>query len=457
MPHLIANATWNNSGTRITARHLVRWDNSSSSSLERRHLGAGSVVLTLPFDNAAYFNFGSYFHTGDVDVACGYVDERSRTGQQSVADLLSNAVAAGTTKWSNDPAEWRHSSITAPVYWYYSGGLGIAKAGRTALDSESAMSLVALHFTLPEDYRNLVAAGAVTLMARVLVKGIGAWVMPERHDSSIEPLAKIPTIESNPNYFGGTGSSAYNYRLLMENYPDALSVAVHAFAGSSISASSFSPAKCFNVYGTCPTHNTEIRYELRRLYASFAQKNGRYPTVAELRDKFYIDFEDARNAHWLGYYWHGDRSNDNAATRFAEQTWAMSNGGAMTSQAIYTGTGGSGWAVPYISNSKWLPHDDSMYLAKDFSFTPALCSAMAQQDGVWVIAHGLPLLARTSLATSSITHAESGASSLMPASAVTWENGPTLSSFTGSGNSQGRNYATVVQSIASCGVEVTLG
>lgn len=445
MPHLLA---YKNSST----YHLARWNNSPSGVY--RHLGAGRVTFDLTRDAIKFFAFGGYYHTGNVDVACGYVGAKSNSGELDVASQLETDVKAGNSRFSNDPPEWYPTSFSSLAYCYYCGGVGVAKEGTIGTSSESSLHLYARHFTLPASVRQLVARGA-ELTARVKVKGIGSWVMPSsRNTSGNSPYATIPDWENNYNYFGTPLTSASNYRLLFYEYPDALTLGCHVVGGSTLTRSTFNPSGCYYVTAVNPRTGTRTQIEFLPLLYGFEQKNGRYPTNAELKNYFGIDMDDQYNSHWCCWYYHGSRSNENAASRFAEQSWAMSNGGTVSYAPIYTGSGGSGWGCPYITGAQWNPKSGSQ-LFLDLQLTSTQLDALASQDGVWLIVQQLPMLRRTNCASGDVPMG----GNYLPSTANTMENASAKSDLhnTGYANLNGKQYGTIVQSIADATLEVSIG
>ena len=306
MPHLLAYQNGSN-------RHLARWNRETAAV--SRHLGGGTVTLRLQRDNVAHYTFGGYKHVGNVDVAVGYTDGWNAAGERTVASTLYGKIEAATSEWPYMGNDWAQTSLDAPCFWHVSGGVGISQTSHVGTRSEACMSILAHHFSLPPAVASQVENG-VELSARVLVKGIGSWVEPNSRNSNVDLDCDIPTIEKNPNHYGGSESAAWQRRIQFETYNDALSLGVHVIGGDLVK-SRFSPKQCFYVKSVCPDCGAVRWFDLHRLcYSHYIANNGEVLTAATLNEYYAIDMADPDNAHFLEWKWHGSRGLDDAATRF---------------------------------------------------------------------------------------------------------------------------------------------
>lgn len=453
MGHLLAYKKAN-------AYHLARWnDTSSTNKTTMKHLGAGRVVLKLSSDAVRHFTFGSYVTktagSSTFPVAVGYTGAWTVDGERAVAASLYSAVDGATSSWPYMGGDWAQTNISEPVFWYASGGLGLSQESYIGSRSESCMGIMAKHFSLPAALQKRVDDGDVAEMsARVLVKGIGSWFEPNGRNSNTDYDATIGTIEGNPNYWGGTGSSAYTRRVQFATYQDSLSLGVHCFGGN-LSKANFSPKQCFFVRSVCPDCGSERWLDLRRLCYSHSEGSESL-SVDKLGTLYGVDMGDAHNAHWLGWWWHGTRSVETANTdRFAEQSWAAANGGAMTNQPIFTATGGTGWGPPYMPGAEWNPHDGSSRLFRDFQLTSGNLSDLAD-GGVWVVATALPMFDSKTYARNAVSSHFPGYAYL-PAAEEGTEAGPCVNTVGTASNLQGKQMCTQVMSISDVGLELTIG
>lgn len=437
--------------------HLARWNRETTAAA--RHLGSGKAVFSLPKTDSRFFAFGEYVTkpgSTEIAVATGYTGAWTLAGEKDVAASLYSHVESGNTAWPYVQNEWTAPRVDAIPFWYASGGVGISQESYVASRSEAAMMLCARKFSLPQNILELVQAG-VGISARVLVRGIGAWVQPNFRESSIDINCDIPTIEGNPNYFGGTGSSAYTRRIMFETYQDSLSIGVHCVCSDTLTKAIFSPMQCFFVRSVCPTCGAVSWWDLRRLTQSHDANNSAQLDVDTLRTYYGIDMDDACNSHWLGWAWRPSRSvQTSGAERFAEQTWALNHGGTLAAQAVFTETGGTGWGAPYITGAQWNPHDGSTPLFMDFSLAQPQLDHLAAGGSVWLMASQLPMFSSTGYARGDFSSHYTQRTKL-PSSARTFEHGPCVNTMGTATNLQGKQMCNVVLSVADVALEVTLG
>lgn len=441
-------------------RHLARWnDTSSTNKTTLKHLGAGKVVAMLQCDAVRHFTFGSYVTktagSTTFPAAVGYTGACSPAGESAVAETLRSAVEAATSSWPYMGDDWAQTDVSAPVFWHVSGGVGVSQESYVGAKSEACMSIVAKHFTLPDGVGERVAAGDLALSARARVKGVGSWLQPMGRDASADLFATVGTVEANPNYWGGSGSSAYTRRVQFATYQDSLSLGVHCVAGG-LAKSNFSPKQCFFVRSVCPKCGASSWVDLRRLYAGYYMANGSNPTDGELESLFGVDMDDDANGHFIGWTWHGTRSDEtSSSSRFAEQDWAASNGGDASTQAVFTATGGTGWGPPHMPGAEWNPHDGSLRLFGDFRLRAAHVAALAEGDGVWLMATQLPLLAASGLSRAAFSSHFDGYASL-PSSEAAFEAGPCVNTLGTSSTLDGKQMCSQVSVVSDVGLEITI-
>ena len=419
MPHLLAYKSGN-------TRHLVRWNYSPSSAA--RHLGAGYITCTMSHDAYKNFVWGEYYHEGNVDKARGYIGQSTRAGEESVANQLRAAVAAGNSTWPFQGNEWNTQSWNQPAYWYFCGGMCVSGARSPEVASESAMCVTAYHFTLPEAYREL-----DVLNARIVWRGLGSFVQNLLRPTSQPMFYPMKTWDDNNSCWGT------NYKLMADYYQDAQSVAVHIVPGSTLNRNVFNPAKCFYVYDNTSAHNA---YELRNLWASCKAAIGRDPTFAEILAWFNVDLQDSINGHWRYWGYQGSRDVVSSSVRFANHVYAATNGGTETTRPLFTA--GSGWGLPYITGAADYPQTGE-YVLPVLTLNDDDKIALKSADGLWVVAHGLPMLSFTNL---------TGGSHL-PSVASNWQSAPWLGAANQS--AVGRYIGTAIETLDTYKLEVTLG
>lgn len=448
MGHLLAYKNGN-------TYHLARWNRENSSV--GTHLGAGRVVLMLGSDAVRHFTFGSSVTktsgSSTFPVAVGYTDVCTLDGERAVAASLYSAVGGATSSWPYMGNDWAQTNVSEPVFWYASGGLGLSQESYLGSRSESCMSIMAKHFSLPASVKTALADGSADISARVLVKGVGSWFEPTIRYGSTDYNVPVTTIENNSTYWAGSGSPMWQWRVAFDTYQDSLSLGVHCFGGD-LSKTNFSPRQCFYVRSVCPNCGSDTWLDLRRLYCSHSEGADSL-SIDRLESLYGVDMGDAHNAHWVGWHWHGTRSVETANTdRFAEQSWAAAHGGSLATQPIFTATGGTGWGPPYMPGAEWNPHDGSSRLFRDFQLSAGQLSALADV-GVWVVATALPMFVGKSYARNAVSSHYPGYAYL-PAAEGSVEAGPCVNTV-GSSTLDGKQLCTQVMSIADVGLELTFG